>query len=97
MAVSGKLPLATTADFAAPILGRVGPATAELIQKSDGALQEGDIVGLSGLQARYDEQLRGVPGASVQAVDAKGDDASCTRSSPCQANRCKSRSTNGSS
>ena len=71
-AVTGTLPLATTADFAAPILGRVGPATAELIQKSDGALQEGDIVGLSGLQARYDEQLRGVPGASVQAVDAKG-------------------------
>ena len=71
-AVSGKQPLAPTADFAAPILGRVGPATAELIEDSDGALQEGDVVGLSGLQARYDEQLRGIPGVSVQAVDAEG-------------------------
>ena len=71
-AVTGTLPLAPTADFAAPILGRVGPATAELIEDSDGALQEGDVVGLSGLQARYDEQLRGIPGVSVQAVDAEG-------------------------
>ena len=71
-AVTGTQPLAPTADFAAPILGRVGPATAELIEDSDGALQEGDVVGLSGLQARYDEQLRGIPGVSVQAVDAEG-------------------------
>ncbi len=71
-AVTGTLPLAPTADFAAPILGRVGPATAELIEDSNGALQEGDVVGLSGLQARYDEQLRGIPGVSVQAVGAEG-------------------------
>jgi cell division protein FtsI/penicillin-binding protein 2 len=71
-AVTGTLPLAPTREFAAPILGRVGPATAELIEKSDGALEAGDIVGLSGLQARYDEQLRGTPGLTVQAVDAKG-------------------------
>ena len=71
-AVTGTLPLAPTTDFAAPILGRVGLATAELIEDSDGAVQEGDVVGLSGLQARYDEQLRGIPGVSVQAVDAQG-------------------------
>ena len=71
-AVTGTLPLAPTAEFAAPILGRVGPATAELIEDSNGALQEGDVVGLSGLQARYDEQLRGIPGVSVQAVGAEG-------------------------
>ncbi len=57
--------LAPTSTFAAPLLGRVGEVTAELIEKSDGALQPGDVVGLSGLQARYDEQLRGVPGVRV--------------------------------
>jgi len=75
VALSGKLPLAPTKEFAAPILGSVGPATAEIIEQSDGAVQAGDVVGLSGLQARYDEQLRGTPGISVAAVDARGENA----------------------
>ena len=41
-----------------------GPATAELIEESDGRLQVGDVVGLSGLQLRYDEQLTGTPGVA---------------------------------
>ena len=71
-AVSDQIPLPPTRDFATGILGTVGPATAEVIEKSGGTIEAGDVVGLSGLQARYDEQLRGVPGASVQAVDATG-------------------------
>ena len=42
----------------------------EVVEASEGRIVAGDEVGLSGLQARYDEQLRGVPGASVVARDA---------------------------
>jgi cell division protein FtsI/penicillin-binding protein 2 len=54
--------------WAAPILGSVGEATAEQVTKSNGLLQAGDEVGQSGLESRYDGQLRGTPGLSVQAV-----------------------------
>lgn len=57
--------------FAAPLLGTVGAPTTEMIAASDGALTELDRVGLSGLQARYDEQLRGVPGIRIDAVARK--------------------------
>ncbi|MGB7982350.1 MAG: penicillin-binding transpeptidase domain-containing protein [Candidatus Nanopelagicales bacterium] len=66
-----ELPLAPTRDFATEILGRVGPATAELIADSEGAVLPGEQVGLSGLQARYDEQLGGVTGAVVVAVSVE--------------------------
>ena len=65
--ISDRLPLAPSKDFAAALLGTVGPATAELIKKSDGRLRAGDDTGLSGLQARYDEQLAGSPGVKVSA------------------------------
>ncbi len=62
------LPLAPTRDFARAILGSVGPATAEIIAKSNGALTASDLVGVSGLEARYDAQLRGTPATRVDAV-----------------------------
>ena len=67
------MPLAPTREFAAAILGRVGPATAEIVKKSEGAVQPGDEVGLSGLQSRYDEQLAGTPGIVVSAVGGEQD------------------------
>lgn len=67
-AVVDTLPLAPTREFAAPILGRVGEATAEVVEDSDGEVEAGDVVGLSGLQLRYDEQLRPVDGAEVVAA-----------------------------
>ena len=72
-AISDKLPLAPTKDFASAILGTVGPATAELVKDSDGRIKPGDDVGISGLQKRYDEQLFGTRGATVVAVDEKGE------------------------
>ena len=66
------LPLAPTRDFARALLGTVGPVDAALVKKSGGVYQAGDEAGLSGLEARYDEQLRGTPGTTVRAVDAKG-------------------------
>jgi cell division protein FtsI/penicillin-binding protein 2 len=68
LAISDHQPLAPAKDFAAALLGTVGPVTAELVKKSDGRLQAGDEAGLSGLQLRYDAQLGGKPGARVSAV-----------------------------
>ena len=64
--VDDEVPLAPTREFAAPLLGVVGEATAEVVEASDGAIVPGDVVGLSGLQARYDERLRGI---SIMACD----------------------------
>jgi Penicillin binding protein transpeptidase domain/Penicillin-binding Protein dimerisation domain/NTF2-like N-terminal transpeptidase domain len=71
--IDDELPLAPTREFAAPLLGSVGAATAEVVEASDGAVAAGDVVGLSGLQARYDEQLRGTPGIRVSATGGEAD------------------------
>jgi hypothetical protein len=76
-AIPGALPiesdqmLGPTRDFARPIIGSVGEATKEIIDKSGGAVVAGDQVGVAGLQQRYDSQLRGTPGVRVQIVGAK--------------------------
>ena len=69
--VAADLPLGPTRDFAAPLLGKVGEVTAEIIAEHP-EYHPGDMAGLSGLQARYDEQLRGTPGVSVDAVPETG-------------------------
>ena len=69
VALEDELPLAPTRDFAAELIGRVGPATAEIIEESGGRIEAGDVVGISGLQARYERQLAGTPGVEVVAVD----------------------------
>ncbi|MET0789351.1 MAG: penicillin-binding transpeptidase domain-containing protein [Cellulomonas sp.] len=70
--VVGTLPLAPSRRFARPILGSVGEATAEIVEKSDGAVAAGDLAGLSGLQRQYDAQLRGLPGLTITAALADG-------------------------
>jgi cell division protein FtsI/penicillin-binding protein 2 len=71
-ALAGTLPLGITKEFAAPILGTVGPVTAEMIKQNPSVYRVGDVAGLSGLEARYDEQLRGTPGVEVDAVGSDG-------------------------
>ncbi len=73
-AVRGTRHLAITRDFAAPVLGRVGPVTAEIVEESDGRYRAGDEAGLSGLEARYDERLAGTPGVALLALDPDGGD-----------------------
>ena len=63
--------LAPTRDFARPIIGTVGEATKEDIDESGGTVVAGDQVGLSGLQKRYDAQMRGTPGVQVRLAAAK--------------------------
>jgi cell division protein FtsI/penicillin-binding protein 2 len=61
--------LAPTARFAVALLGRVGPATAEVIEESadegEPRYAAGDQLGLSGLQRAFQEQLAGTPGFTV--------------------------------
>ena len=65
-----------------PLLGSVGPVTAEMVKQSEGGYVAGDEAGLSGLQQRYDEQLRGTPGVAVVAAAAgRATRASCSRPS----------------
>ncbi len=85
-AIPGALPvesdqmLAPTRDFARPVIGSVGEATKEIVDKSDGKVVAGDQVGVSGLQLRYDEQMRGTPGVRVQLVGPKGSRSSASPS-----------------
>jgi cell division protein FtsI/penicillin-binding protein 2 len=59
------LPLAPTRQFASALLGRVGPVTADMIKSSNGRYVNGDIGGVSGVQAQYDERLSGAAGITV--------------------------------
>ncbi|MBM9458740.1 penicillin-binding protein [Nocardioides sp. zg-536] len=70
--VVDDVPLAPSRDFAAPILGRVGPVTAEMVEKDPQTYRPGQLAGLSGVQSRYDEQLRGRDGRIVYAVPEDG-------------------------
>jgi cell division protein FtsI/penicillin-binding protein 2 len=77
-AIPGAATVATTGvvgpsrTFARSILGVVGEATPEQIKASKGLLQVGDLVGQSGLQRRYDKQLRGSVGHVISLVPRKG-------------------------
>ncbi|HTW16080.1 MAG TPA: penicillin-binding transpeptidase domain-containing protein [Nocardioides sp.] len=68
LAVQDELPLGPTREFAAPILGTVGEVTAEMVEEDPDTYRPGDEAGLSGLQSRYDDLLRGEPGVVVHAV-----------------------------
>jgi cell division protein FtsI/penicillin-binding protein 2 len=72
--------LAPTSSFARPIIGTVGEATKESIDESGGAVVAGDQVGLSGLQKRYDAQMRGTPGVQVRLAAAQPSGSSASPS-----------------
>ncbi|MFG2057025.1 penicillin-binding transpeptidase domain-containing protein [Micromonospora sp. NPDC048930] len=62
---SDKLALAPTREFARALLGSVDPAQADDLQAHPDKYVRGDLVGHGGLQGRYDDRLRGVPGLTV--------------------------------
>jgi cell division protein FtsI/penicillin-binding protein 2 len=82
LALADRLPLAPTREFAAPILGTVGAVTAEMVADDPETYQPGDEAGVSGLQARYDDRLRGTPGAVVEVVDVDGQEQARFRVDP---------------
>src|SRR5690606_29947021 len=59
-------------NYARGVLGAVGPASADVAAASEGRIREGDVVGLSGIQAGYDNVLGGVPGLRIETVAADG-------------------------
>ncbi|WP_370524110.1 penicillin-binding transpeptidase domain-containing protein [Cellulomonas sp. APG4] len=71
-AVDDELPLAPSRTFARAVLGTAGPATAEIVEASQGEVVAGDLAGLSGLQRQYDDQLRGTPGLTITAAQPDG-------------------------
>ena len=64
------------ASFARGVLGSTGPASAEVAQASEGAVAEGDLTGLSGIQAGRNADLAGSPGLRIELVAA--DDSGTT-------------------
>lgn len=62
--------LGPTRSFAQPLLGTVGPVTAEMVEKDPDRYAAGDVAGLTGLSAAFDDQLTGTPGLRVVTVDA---------------------------
>jgi cell division protein FtsI/penicillin-binding protein 2 len=70
--VDGVAQLAPTRSFARALLGAVGPATAEQVQKSHGALAAGDDVGQWGLEARFDSRLAGTATRRIVIRNAQG-------------------------
>nr|BFE62913.1 penicillin-binding transpeptidase domain-containing protein [Dactylosporangium thailandense] len=57
--------LAPSAQFARALLGTTGEVTKEIMDKNPGKYQIGDVVGLGGLQQKYDAVLQGKPGVRV--------------------------------
>ena len=57
-------------DFARGLLGATDKASAEMADASDGAIREGDVVGVSGLQLSQNDVLAGKAGLSIEAVAA---------------------------
>jgi penicillin-binding protein 2 len=55
----------------AHVIGYTGEVTESELERDPG-IKEGDTVGKSGLEKRYDEFLRGIPGYEFVEVDAKG-------------------------
>jgi hypothetical protein len=63
---------AITGGLAAHLVGSVGPITAEELQRLGSAYDSTNTVGQTGLEAAYETQLAGKPGATITAVNAGG-------------------------
>jgi len=57
--------LTPSADFARAVLGRVGPGTAEQLEKAGPLYRPGDVLGQGGIQGAYQERLTGTPAGSI--------------------------------
>jgi cell division protein FtsI/penicillin-binding protein 2 len=67
-----EIPLAPTRDFARALIGSIGPATKEIAADSNGRIAEGDLTGLSGIQAAQDATLAGQAGVSIRVKPKDG-------------------------
>lgn len=67
-----KQPLAASKTFAQPILGSVGPVTAEMISKNPQLYRRGMYAGTSGLQRQYDSVMQPKGGLQIVAASNPG-------------------------
>jgi len=73
---------ALTPGLGAHIVGTMGPITAELLTQLGSPYGPNDRVGRSGIEAQYERQLAGVPGARIQVVDNTGNPVSTVAEFP---------------
>jgi cell division protein FtsI/penicillin-binding protein 2 len=59
--------------FAEHVLGRTGEITAERLEELGHPYREGDLIGLTGIEAAYETQLAGTPSGDIQLTDAEGE------------------------
>ncbi|HXM70661.1 MAG TPA: penicillin-binding protein 2, partial [Thermoanaerobaculia bacterium] len=57
----------------AHVIGYIGEASPEEIDRSGGAVAPGDVTGKKGIEKRYDAVLRGKDGERVVVVDSRGE------------------------
>jgi cell division protein FtsI/penicillin-binding protein 2 len=63
---------AVTDQLGAHVVGRIGPATAEILHELGPDYRDTDTVGLSGLERVYEQRLAGTPGRRFVIRDAQG-------------------------
>ena len=71
---TGLMSLAPTAGWARPVLGKVSEATPETLKAAGPLAESTDLIGDSGLQLAYQQQLAGRPGGTVDLVNSKSGD-----------------------
>ena len=59
--------------FAEHVIGRTGEITAEGLEELGQPYLEGDLVGLTGIEAAYETQLAGTPSGDIQLTDCEGE------------------------
>lgn len=64
--------LTPSEGFARHVLGRTGEVTAEGLEKLGPLYQPGDVVGLSGIEAAFEQRLAGTPSGEVRLLDGSG-------------------------
>ncbi len=68
VAIDDTRVLGPTRTFAQPLLGTVGPVTAEMVEQDPDRYQPGDVAGLSGLAAALEDRVTGQPGVRLVEV-----------------------------
>ncbi|WP_344242884.1 penicillin-binding transpeptidase domain-containing protein [Actinocorallia libanotica] len=66
-------PMPTQPVQAPELIGRIGPATTDVLSLVGAPYQPGDTVGSSGLQMLFQRHLAGLPAVKVVVLDANGD------------------------
>lgn len=61
-------------DFAAHVIGRTGEITAEQLDDLGSPYETGDIVGVTGLERRFERELAGTPDGEIRLENGNGED-----------------------